>query len=201
MLFWSVYVKKPSVAAPRHPPTSAGFYCCFRPPEGKCTADILWSPVRLCASQHYSLFLVLCQTEWGGWQVLSWVCSRALSKWTNGDAQFYVNSRICSALLHTLQKPGEVSLDLVIARSKLSGFDTWQTSRILVQLGISCRKQKKSFCRKQMIPKICTIIDLITCFIQIWFISLWSSYLVKKRFLRVVEKLIRGVFCSWQKKP
>jgi hypothetical protein len=45
--------------------------------------------------------------------------SLALSKWKNGDAPFWAISRNSSTLKHTKQIPGEVSLDLANARSKI----------------------------------------------------------------------------------
>ncbi len=44
-----------------------------------------------------------------------------LSKWTHGAAPFCTNSRNLSALLHNKQIPGEANLNLMKARSKLSG--------------------------------------------------------------------------------
>ncbi len=57
----------------------------------------------------------------GGWRVLSWAQSLALSKWTAGATPFWENSWNYSAFLHTCQIPGEVNLHLVKVRSKLSG--------------------------------------------------------------------------------
>jgi hypothetical protein len=57
----------------------------------------------------------------GGWQVLSWVHSLTPSKWIDGAVPFRANSRKRSALLHIWQIPGKVNLNLIKARSELSG--------------------------------------------------------------------------------
>jgi hypothetical protein len=61
-------------------PPTAGFYSCFRPPEGRRTLKVLWSAFRCSVSQHSNQFLVPGQTECWGWQVLRWVCSLASSQ-------------------------------------------------------------------------------------------------------------------------
>jgi hypothetical protein len=56
-----------------------------------------------------------------GWRVLSRAHSLSLSYCIAGTAPFWADFRNRSALWHTMQRPGEVSLHLVKARSKLNG--------------------------------------------------------------------------------
>jgi hypothetical protein len=63
--------------------------------------DIVWFAVWHGASQHSNQIPVLRHTECWGWRVLSWVCSQAYYKLTNGAAPFWANSRNLSVLLHT----------------------------------------------------------------------------------------------------
>jgi hypothetical protein len=100
---WSVtYIvtmwhQKSGCSATPHPlPTL--FYCCFRPPEGWRSPNILRAACWGSASQGFNLFPVWTRTECWGWYLLSWVCSLALSKWTDSAALFWTNSQNRSTL-------------------------------------------------------------------------------------------------------
>ncbi len=96
------------------------FYCVYRPPEGGRSPAGLWSAVRCSASQHLNQFPVAGRVECRGWRVLSRACSLSLSYCIAGSALFWADFQKRSALWHTTQRPGEVSLHLVEARSKLN---------------------------------------------------------------------------------
>ncbi len=88
-----MYAKGLAVAPPLRPPPNSGqFSCYFRPPKAGRIPDGLLSLVQPGASQGSNQFWVMGPTECGGWWVLSWVHSLALSKWTDGAAPFWANS-------------------------------------------------------------------------------------------------------------
>jgi hypothetical protein len=118
MTFWHPHfeVFSSEVLSQRDPadlPASDQFYCHYRPPERGWSPARPWSAVRCCVSQHSYQFLVTGHAECGGGQVPSWA--------SNFFAPFWADSPNCSALLHICQILGEVSLHLVIGRSKLNG--------------------------------------------------------------------------------
>jgi hypothetical protein len=103
------------------PPPSAWFYCYFTPPKSGSSPDRLWSRVWHGASQDTNQFLVRSHRGCGGVAGFQLCLSLALSKWAEGTVlSFWANSQNCSALLHTLQMPGGVNLNLIKVRSKLS---------------------------------------------------------------------------------
>ncbi len=84
----------------------------LRSPKGGRTAIIMWSAVWRGANHHSYLLPIWRQTECGMCWVLSWVCSHTLSNWAKISAPFWANFHNLSTLLHSLQQPREISLDL-----------------------------------------------------------------------------------------
>ncbi len=107
------------------PPSSAQFYCYYRPPRGRRSPAGLWFAVQLC---QWTFQLVSstepCRVQ--GWRVLSQACSLALSKWTDGAIPFWANSWNSSDLHIT----------------KLSGPQYLTVSWTLVQLGLRIKRQR-----------------------------------------------------------
>ncbi len=94
-------------------PPPLGFIVIDHLRAGEVPPTVIRSPV-----QHQSEFQSVSRSGTWGLQVLSWAHSVNLSKWIAGTALFWENSQSRSALLHTKQILGEVSLDLANARSK-----------------------------------------------------------------------------------
>jgi hypothetical protein len=112
--------KKNSCHSAASPNPLLGFTADSDHQSGGRNADVMCSAVKRRASHYLNCPPAPYQTECNLWWALSWICTLALSKWTDGGTLFWVNSWSCRALLHTLQYPGKVSLDLEKARSKLS---------------------------------------------------------------------------------
>jgi hypothetical protein len=112
--FWLIFSRSPAVAASCWPPPSTRFYCYYRPPYGWRSPARLWSADQCGTNQDSNQFLV------PGCVIVGGVVALALSNRTAGAPLFCADSRNCSALWHTIQIPGEVSLDLENARSKLT---------------------------------------------------------------------------------
>jgi hypothetical protein len=101
------------------PSTSSGFYYYYIPPEGVSPTG-LRSAVRRGTVQNSNRYLVPGRSEGRVCRFLNWAGSLALSNWTAGAAPFWANSWNHSALWHTTQIWGEMSLYLGNVRSKLS---------------------------------------------------------------------------------
>jgi hypothetical protein len=105
------------------------FYCFYRPLEHRRSPALPWCAVRCGASQHIPVSLRSQAVKSRGGRVLIGACSLTLSKCIDVATPFWADIWNCSALLPTCQIPGEVSLHLRKARSKLNGSCYLQTSR------------------------------------------------------------------------